>query len=136
MPGNTVGAPTVSYGAAAATYSPPSLFAQPKLQDALILRDQYNTGAITKQQYYTTIGNNASNPAPQWYIFSCYLIRTVWVQRVPTSTNLLRQFRHSTTARLDGQGRDAPAMMADIVLPYIQTFEEEPTFATITRGFV
>lgn len=117
------------FGHVAATYQTPVLFKNYKWADAVILKAQYDSGAITKQQYYDAIGNPSTNPTPnlQMAWFNSNLInQTNNIEKEIAAVKAM-QFVVSALWYLD----QPTGMLSDIILPRAEVFEEDPVFVSI-----
>ena len=112
----------------------PWLHAEFKTYDAILMRDDYQSGKITKDQYYRAIGNNINNPAPNIHmIFQqgsnhpglSQVNVNKGVQAIKAVDMYVTERRH-----LDGF-----AMLADVVLPLTEWYEASPSFMAHHRGW-
>jgi anaerobic dimethyl sulfoxide reductase subunit A len=117
------------FGNVAASYQTPVLFKNYKWADTVLLKPQFDTGAITKQEYFNAIGNDMSNPTPN--------LKMAWFNSnlMNQTTNINKEieavkamdFVVSMVWHMD----QPTGQLADIVLPRAEVWEEDPTFVSI-----
>ncbi len=119
---------TSLYGGTAATYRGPVLFKNYKWADAVLLKPKFDAGTITKTQYYDAIGNPDANPAPN--------LKFIWFNTnlLNQTTNINKQIEAVKAVEMAVSAvwhMDQPTgMVADIVLPRAEVFEEDPQFTS------
>ncbi len=115
-----------NFGGTAATYRGPVLFKNYKWADAVLLKPQFDAGTITKTQYYDAIGNPDANPAPN--------LKFIWFNTnlLNQTTNINKQIEAVKNVEMAVSAvwhMDQPTgMVADIVLPRAEVFEEDPQY--------
>ncbi|MGA2876670.1 MAG: molybdopterin-dependent oxidoreductase, partial [Nitrososphaerales archaeon] len=137
--GSTVTAPALASATRGTiTYVPPYLCAGMKLADAILLNAQYQSGAITKEQFYLTIGNNASSPAPNCH----FMMDTANGTRKAGGATANNYKQVKMIAAVDMyvnavRVMNPQAQLSDIILPLTEDYED-PTirFQAIEKGFV
>jgi anaerobic dimethyl sulfoxide reductase subunit A len=113
----------------------PDLFAEFKIADAILMRNDFDNGTITKDQYYLAIGNTQNNPAPNLKMLliigdntpgSGHVNFPKMIQAYSAVEMFVNCKRHF----------DGAAKYADLVLPLTQIYEEAPSWQLNSRGFV
>jgi anaerobic dimethyl sulfoxide reductase subunit A len=103
--------------------------------DAILERDDYQSGNITQEQYYQDIGNNINNPAPN--------IHMLWLADgadYPGSdmVNVNRGIQAIQALDFFVVGARQMAgffQLADLVLPNTEVYEGPAQFETVDRGW-
>jgi anaerobic dimethyl sulfoxide reductase subunit A len=137
-PISPIGAPMSSIEPEFGIYlqGPPYLFAEFKMYDAILMRDGYQNGTITQEEYYSAIGNNINNPAPNIHgIFGLGGNNTPVYGRVNVN-KVINALANVDFFVVGHRHFDSTAQFADIVLPLTQYYEEAAGFQTCSRGFV
>ncbi len=118
-----------------AKYTAPILYANMKLNDAVLLREKLDNGEITTAQYHQIIGNPANNPSPnirimfgQPHMYNMQTLPDV-LKRVDAIKKLDLAITNTTRA-------DNPTTRtADIALPIADDMELDPVFQLIFNAF-
>ncbi|MEM3734797.1 MAG: molybdopterin-dependent oxidoreductase, partial [Nitrososphaerales archaeon] len=129
MPGYYGGIMPPMFGMKPPTYTQPVLFMNYKWADAVLLREKYEKGELTKEEYHQIIGNPADNPTPNikmvWFM-SNLLNQVVNINKQIEAVKKL-EFCVAAVWHVD----QPTAMIADIILPRAEVFEEDPTFVSV-----
>ncbi|MEM3510519.1 MAG: molybdopterin-dependent oxidoreductase [Nitrososphaerales archaeon] len=117
-------------------YTQPVLHSETGTLDAILMRDDYQSGKITKEEYYRAIGNNINNPAPNIHM----LLRLESGHAPgPTLANVNKaveavkkvDFFVTGAHHLDWWYR-----LADLILPMPEAFECTSYFLGTERGLM
>jgi anaerobic dimethyl sulfoxide reductase subunit A len=103
---------------------------------AILLRDDYQNGTITKDEYYRAIGNNINNPAPN--IHMIYRLESGHTPG-PTMANINRALQAVKAVDFFVTGAhhmDGWYSAADIVLPMQENYEMSSFFTDTERGIM
>jgi anaerobic dimethyl sulfoxide reductase subunit A len=108
-------------------YKIPVLFKNYKWADAVLLREKFDKGEISKEEYHAMIGNPMDNPTPN--------IKFVWFHTnlINQTNNIKKQIEAIKKLEfcvVSNWHMDQPtALLADIVLPRAEVFFEDFFFA-------
>lgn len=112
------------------TYKSPNTHIEYLWYDVVLLREKYDKGEITKEEYYAAIGNNINNPAPNLkFAFD------IFQNKRPNIKKQIEAVKKMEMVVAQRWNWDVDAKAADIVLPLTEHFEET-VFVDVNRGFV
>jgi anaerobic dimethyl sulfoxide reductase subunit A len=117
---------SLDWGRTAATYKAPTLFMNWKWADMVLLREKFESGELSKEQYHSMIGNPATNPTPNakmLFTSKNIMNQNININKQRQAMNKL-DFIVATTIHMT-----PTAKMADIVLPVADTMFEDYFFA-------
>jgi anaerobic dimethyl sulfoxide reductase subunit A len=132
----TVGYPLPAYGSNPNTslYSPP-LMKDFKIWDAILMRDDYQNGKITQEEYFQTIGNAAGNPAPNVHML-------LWMTNIaniyPNVNKALQAIQAIDMLVVVAYFNTPSAQLADYILPqtaYLEAMGSSYASLSITSPF-
>ena len=118
------------------SYTQPALHSEVGDVAAILLRDDYQSGKITKDAYYRAIGNNIQNPAPN--IHMLYRLESGHTPG-PTMANVNRALQAVKAVDFFVTGAhqmDGWYSAADIVLPMQDNYELSSYFQDTERGIM
>ncbi len=115
--------------------SSPPLMKDFKIWDAILLRDQYQSGEITQDQYYQTIGNAAGNPAPNVHML-------LWMTNIaniyPNVNKAIQAIKAVDMLVVVAYFNTPSAQLADFILPqtvYLEAMGSSYASLEITSPF-
>ncbi len=118
-----------------AEFGTPTQHSEIGLYDAILLRDDYQNGKITKEEYYRAIGNNIENPAPN--------IHMLWQagSRHPGPNMVDANKAIRVVKALDffvtgARHMEGWRQLADLILPMAEDFENTSHFFFEERGWI
>jgi len=119
--------PPGMFGNVPPEYNIPVLFKNYKWADAVLLREKFDKGELSKEEYHAIIGNPIDNPTPN--------IKFVWFHSNLVNQNVNISKQIEAIKKLEfcvvaAWHMDQPtALLADIVLPRAEVFEEDFFFS-------